>query len=385
MDQEQILRDRLAGLGAPPSVITIDWALPAARRRARRRRRAAALAGVGTALAVGALVAVPKLVLGGGPAPGPALPAATPTATREPVCTVVALPLPSGATGVAGAGVDPTGRYILGHTDDAGQDFHPVLWTDGVAARLSMPTRSVQLTDVNSAGVVVGLAGGDGAEDRVFRYAGGRYTMLKMPSGNWHPYPEPRINEAGDVLINAEPAGNSGGAGTIVLLWPAGSTTPTKLPLPKGASGHDLADDGSVVGGIVRDGVVDSAWVWDRTGKGHRLSTPKGKQSSALAVSGDWVTGGIWESGDTVLWDRRTGAVAADLAADSDPGIAVNAAGLMIDSEGRLIRDGRVTELPAGGAGRAARASAVSDSGLVVGVVTETNGDRVAGATAWQC
>ncbi|BCJ41858.1 hypothetical protein GCM10010168_75460 [Actinoplanes ianthinogenes] len=385
MDQEQALRERLAKASAPPSRVSIDSVLPAAQRAARRRQ--ALWAGAGVALAVGALVTVPNVLLGDErapavtAAPSKATPSAVAPSTSIPEndCRMRELPVPKGMTGVEADGIDPTGRYIVGHATKK-QDFLPILWTDGKPEALPMTAKSVQLSAVNPNGVVVGLSS-DGTEDEVFRYANGTYTTLRMPPGEWHPYPEPVVNAAGDVLINAEPRGNIEGKGAIVLLWKAGSTEPVRLPLPKGAHGSALADDGTIAGAIYSGG-AKAAYVWDQQGTGRKLKTPAGQRTAGYAMRGDWVTGGVWEPGHAGLWNLRTGAL-TEITAGDEPGEAVNASGWALTAGGRLIRDGRVVELPGPGAGRIVRSSGLSDGGLVVGGVELSDG--LMHPRVWQC
>jgi hypothetical protein len=369
VNDEQKLRERLEAIEVPASRVQLESLLPAARKQVFRRN--AGRAALGAALTVGALVAVPVVVLRPSAAPLPAgpAPAMKPTSSAPPppvACRVIALPVPAGFDEVTAAAVDPTGRYIVGNGTE-GQDFRPILWAGGKPQAIPVTADSVQATDVNSAGTVVGLLSDKGRDDRVFRYERGKMTELGLPKGKWHPYPEPDINTAGDILINAEPSGNSGGKDNIVLFWKAGSVDPIELPLPKNASAQALLDDGSVAGGLYRGSGADSAWVWDYAGKGTKLKIPAGRQGVAYGISGEWVTGGIWPPGSAALWNLRTGKL-VEVEGDQNPGMAVNAAGWVVDGTGRLLRDGTAVELPV--TDRKHTASMVrdiADSGLAVG------------------
>jgi hypothetical protein len=373
MNDEQDLRDRLRAVEVPPTQVRVDELVPAGRKRAFRRRTAQALGAL--VLATGVLLAVPAIVtrVGAAPAVAPvAASKAAPTAGASravPAVTckvVTTLKAPSGVHDAGVVSVDPSGRYIIGN-GSVGQDFRPVLWTDGVPRALPVPATSVQTSDVNSSGTVVGLYS-NGREDSVFKYENGTFTPLRLPAGKWHPYPYPRINTAGDILINVEPSGNSGGKGSKVLMWRAASTSAVELPLPKGANGMDLNDDGTIVGAIYKNGVATFGYAWTQQGKGTKLAVPAGKASAAYGVQGDWVTGGLWEPGSAALWNLRTGTV-VDLggsAADQ-----VNGQGWVV-VDGTVRRsDGVVVKLAGGKAGPA---KAISDTGLVVG-----------GLNAWQC
>lgn len=306
MNDEEELRDRLRAVDVPATRIEIDALVQAGRRRAFRRHSVQGAGGV--ALAAAVLAAVPSIVTAAGTHPG-AAPAGgrsvaatasadgTPTAAARTTsaprttpaasaggCPATELPVPAGMTDVTAGGVDPTGRYIVGNAV-VGQDFRPVLWTDGTPRALPVPGRSVQVTAVNASGIAVGLVE-DGEQEYVFRYEDGAYTRLRTPAGKWHVYPTPAVNASGDVVINAEPRGNSGGKDSIVLLWRAGSTAAVKLPLPAGANVHAITDDGTVVGAMYRNGVAKAAYVWDQRGRGRKLAVPAGETGAAYAAQG---------------------------------------------------------------------------------------------------
>ncbi|MFI7429789.1 hypothetical protein ACIBPB_22585 [Micromonospora sp. NPDC049836] len=409
MNEEQELRARFEAVEVPPSRLEVDALVRAGRRRAFRHRSFQGAGGV--ALATAVLLAAPSILTDAGgaqPAAGPADPSAatgpaarpaTPPAPTEPAvpasaggasraptapgvsCPVTELPVPPGMTDVAVAAVDPTGRYVVGNST-VGQNFRPVLWTDGQPRALPVTAESVQATAVNPAGVVVGLVQ-DGPVEYVFRYEKGRYTRLRTPAGNWHVYPSPAINEAGDIVINAEPSGNVGGKGSIVLLWRAGSTAARKLPLPQGANAFAVTDDGTIVGAMYRDGTAVAGYAWDQRGKGRKLAAPAGEKAAAYAARGGWATGGLWPSQTAARWDLRTGKV--DQLKTAGPGDAVNAAGWVV-AQGSLVSAGGPVGLDVP-SGQRAVAVAVSDTGLVVGQARSDDGAgrQNLGPRAWRC
>ncbi|MGX6608068.1 hypothetical protein ACWKSP_39005 [Micromonosporaceae bacterium Da 78-11] len=380
---EDRLRDRLRAVEVPPSSLRIDALVRAGRRRAFRRRTAQAAGGV--ALVTGVLLAVPSLITTAGVQPviqtdtSRRLPATPSSATKSAPtgCPMTTLPVPAGRHEVSVAGVDPSGRYVVGN-GFSGQDFQPVLWTDGKAQAMKSIARSVQATSVNADGIVVGLVT-DQKQDYVFRYEKGVYQRLSTPVGRWTIYPYPMINAAGDVVINAEPLGRSGGADSFALLWKAGSTKATRLPLPTGANALDIGDDGTLFGAVYRNGVGVSANVWDQKGKGRQLPTPAGQVGLAYAAQGEWVTGGLWPAETAALWNLRTGAVTS--LPTSGPGEAVNSAGWVV-SAGAMIRDGAAAAL-AVPHGQTSKAIGVSDHGLVVGQARAGTADL--GPRTWQC
>ena len=390
MNEEQQLRERLDGITVPPSRIDMAVLVRDGRRRARRRSLRAA---GGAAVAAAVLVAVPTILTRTETAPTvPAVSspasvfAATPAAPSS--CRVTKLPVPASVKGATPVAVDPSGRYIVGNTT-VGQNFRPLVWTDGKPRALSVPAESVEATSVNASGVVVGLMA-DGPRTYVFRYVDGTYTKLTMPKGSWNPYPEPAINAAGDIVINAEPSGNMEGKDSIVLLWKAGSKTPTRLPLPAGANAHDITDDGTIVGGVYKDGVGVAAYAWDQQGKGRKLKTPAGQTGLAYAAQGKWATGGLWPSESPALWNLQTGeltklepekpAGTTPNPVTNGPGDAVNASG-WVAANGSVLRDGPSLEL-ARSTGVTIQPMGLSDTGLIVGY--ETKGDNYEART-WQC
>ncbi len=385
-DDEQELRNRLEAITPPPTRLELDGLVEAGRRRAFRRRSWQAAGGV--ALATAALVAVPTVVIGSRSRPEPVAPtlAAAPSSAGKPsapTCQGTNLRVPSGHQAVSATGVDPSGRYIIGQSF-SGQNFQPILWTDRTPKALPMIAKSMELSTVNAKGVVAGLGTDDANRDFVFRYENGRYTRMGTPPGDWHVYPVPEMNAAGDIVINAEPRGNSGGKGSIALFWKAGTKTAVTLPLPEEANVHDITDDGTIVGGTYQDGVGQDAYVWDQTGKGRKLKTPAGTASLAYAAQGNWVTGGYWtgqQDAEPVAWNLATGRVTK--LPRGGPGDMVNGDGWVV-ALGMVFVNGKQLALPAP-KGQQGGAQAVSDTGLVVGSTQEKDVSDTLRPRVWQC
>lgn len=383
MNDEQDLRDRFEAIPVPPTRVTVDALVEAGRRRAFRRRSWQAAGGV--ALATGLLVAVPTMVIGD-PAPPPTVVVAPTTSARPTppkACQDTILRAPAGVTDVAASGVDPSGRYIIGY-HSKGQNFLPLLWTDGVPRKLPLVAPSTQLTSVNRNGVVAGLAEGPNFQ-YAFRYENGRYTRLRTPPGMDWIYPYPTMNSAGDIVINAKPPRASGSHSGVSLLYKAGSSTPITLPLPTNANVYDITDDGTIVGGLQKDGGADSAYAWDRNGRSRKLESVPGRRSMVYSAEGDWATGGLWpEDGDATpaLWDLRTGKL-TQLRTAEGPGLAVNDDGWVL-ADNKLVRDGQEAPLPIP-PDQEIRALGVSDTGLVVGHAVTSVGNTIVAPHAWQC
>jgi hypothetical protein len=411
VNEERELRDRLEDLEVPPTRVEVDDLLNAGRKREGRRK--AGRAAAGAVLAVGVLMGAPSVLAGAfdnatldvaPSASTSASPSLTPSPARSKSalsrttpassirCQVAELPVPKGAKEVEITAVDPTGTYILGHSYSKG-GYHPILWTGGKAEVLDIPGKSVQLTDVNATGQVAGMIDIDN-EDYPFLWQNGSYQMLDLPPGKWHAYPEPEINARGEVVMNVEPRGNSGGDGSFAVLWKSGSTKATKLPLPTGANALDINDDGTVVGAIYKHGEgADTGWVWDQKGHGKELKPDAGQDNSAAYhTQGDWAAGGLWPSMEPGLWNLRTGEVIhlkTPAGADLPPALdgvgaadGVNAPGWIVAGGYVLLADGPLT-LPTA-KGTTAFATAVSDNGLVVGMARGGD-DKYTGPLAWQC
>lgn len=178
------------------------------------------------------------------------------------------------------------------------------------------------------------------------------------------------------------------GAARRVPAGRAGSTTPTRLPLPAGAGVRDIADDGTLIGTVYDNGVGVAAYTWDQQGNGRKLETPAGRTTGATAAAGDWIAGGQWPDMIPVLWNRRTGKL-VKVGATAKPGKegpgpaeAVNASGLVV-TRGSVYRGGRQLTLEAP-RGQTARATTVADDGLILGLTLDESGESL-GPKAWRC
>src|SRR5689334_843577 len=234
MDEDTDIRAFLASADPPPSRVDLTAVVADGDRRIRRRWYVA-VAGT-TAAVLAGLVAVPvALAAARGEPHRPSLvaspsPSSSPAVVERRTCVARSLQLPPGIKRAKATAVDPTGRYIGGQ-EDANRS-RGILWTDGKPAILPINEDWVEVDAVNEHGVATGIA---------------RYT---------HVFPQPAINAAGDIVVNAETAGSVEGAGSIAMIWKAGATQATRLPLP------------------VEDTVA-----------------------AGYAARGDWATGGVWAAG----------------------------------------------------------------------------------------
>lgn len=364
---EQELRERLDAAEVPPVRLTVEDLVGSGRRRVRWRRTWQAAGAV--ALATGVLLATPTVLFGHGGGQVP------PVAARPVRCPVEALALPPGAGPVSADAVDPSGRYILGN-EDAGppvaggglEKTRPVLWTDGRPRVLPLITTTARATAVNAGGVVVALAAVGGSQDwnAIVRYTDGRPARLDPPPGKWLFSGNVKINTAGDILVSA--ASHTTAA---VFLWPAGSTTGVRLPLPAGAAGFDRTDDGTIVGHVLSDhGRKLTSYAWDRKGNGRELTAPAGQDADVFAARGEWAAGNLRPSGAAARWNLRTGALTV-LDGVRGQAISVNVEGWIV-AGGGVYRDGAPVK-PAPG-----YPVAIADDGTVVGSLGPA-------PLAWRC
>jgi hypothetical protein len=404
---DELVRNYLSEVPLPAGRLDLPDLLETGQRRVRRRRvgqlgLAALVAVAVTGAAVSPLLLrspahrQPLLV---GASPVANVPAsASPSAGAAPgaACPITPLAVPAGVSGIKATTVDPTGRYI-GGAGSKGQDFVPVLWTDGVGQVLPIQRSSASVDSVNASGVVVGLATGKNNEDDVYRYYDGKVTYLKPPPGNWHVFPTPAINAGGDIVINAEPVNDPQSPDSFAFYWPAGSDTAVKIPLPKGANVFGITDDRVLVGGIYQNGVGTAGYTWDLTGKGTQLATPAGTTTVGYAIRGSWAAGGVWPAEvegvaaskhDPVgaVWNLSTGEL-TQLPVNL-PLNAVNAHG-WVTYGGTLWAAGKTRPLAAPQSADTYVGMNLSDGGLVVGYSQEprpsTDVAAVTAPVTWQC
>jgi hypothetical protein len=397
VDEERYEADArhwLDSVDAPPPRLEIAQIVQTGRSQARRRRLLTAGGGVAAALA--ATAAVPAMV---SPLLGDTQqPAAAPCDVSD--MEVSGLPVPEAALAVDSnrsnvdvqiAGVDPTGRYVVGNgviwsehessdgtvagRSGTGETTGMILWDEGRPTFIpNPPGESRTATDVNGSGVVIGGSGGSAQDPWVYRQ--GEVTDLPAPT-NYRQASAQAINTSGDVAGTAMDDDGH----VVVVIWPAEQLDqPIVLTEPAfGATVHGITEDGLVVGGIetgtpIGNGetlMTSSPHLWTEAGDGRNLELPSGVTGADMtSIGGDWAVGLAWRpaSGDSdrsdssmpadmspvpVRWDVRTGAV--EELDTGNPSLlraeAVSAAGdvVMISwdlSEIALFRDGRAFRLP---------------------------------------
>ena len=414
MTDEEDIRGLLEAAPAPPPGVDIGGVVDRGR-RAVARRRTAGVAGAGSLalVLVAATVAVLGVRSGSGHTPATTLagsksgkpeatashpsqpgtttrpyettPSTPPPAAATVTCAATALAVPAGYDNVSAGIIDPSGRYVGGEST-IGQDFVPIMWIDGVPRVVPAHGQSAEIGAINSHGVAVGTILSNNYRDQViFRYQDGVLTKLRSPvPKSWNLYPQPYINEAGAIVVNAEPPGHSGGDGSIVIEWSPGATTGHVLAMREIddvlAIGGDFLAGGSYPGGIGQD-----ALVWDTDGGNARtLGHPAGMSALVYGVGGHFAVGGFWTADDRplpALWDLSTGKFTQPPL--NGPLQSVNAKGWTVDGTRAYLGGpiGAFGPLPGHSAGTA-NGVAIADDGTVAGDVADNDGTVPA---VWHC
>jgi uncharacterized membrane protein len=316
-----------------------------------------------------------------------------PSPTADPVpgtCALQQLPVPAGQPPKSVVtGGDPTGRYILGRAYPGGAS-HPVLiWDNGKVHAITMTGQDQELTDVNAAGVAVGVSvAATSDQPTAWVYQDGRLTRLAGDATTAN-----GINERGVI------AGSVGGKPAF---WSSAGSAPTMLTMPgSGWTGqvNAIDEDGTMVG-EVHSGPTHGAigYLWHPDGTGESLPVPvvDGKpvdQFTARSIRNGWVVG--WAALDVgptryiyaPRWNLRTGAVDAPGGLTAE---AVNDRGWIAGSLGQravLVDGGAPVSLPDLGGTRPPvtnTAYTISDDGTTLaGQVESADGDPV--AVQWHC
>jgi hypothetical protein len=264
--------------------------VPRAMREGRRRRRgwwaggslAALVAAVGTAIAVPVLTAdkptKPSVLL----PPDPVMPAS---------CTVEQLPLGQ-HTSADVAGVDPSGRWMVGVSDPSygGPQSAVLVWRDGELVTDLVPKKTgaaVTMSAINGSGVAVG--GTNQSPGVPYVVDGRTVTRLKGGAGR-----ATSINEAGVISGTLVKDGR-----WVAARWTSPDAEPALWPLPqdpKQTLVHALAADGTIAVGDV---------LWRPDGRTEKLRLPRVEEGrplfSATTFRDGWLYGAL-----SVLRDNRS-------------------------------------------------------------------------------
>ncbi|HCT76784.1 MAG TPA: hypothetical protein DGG94_03355 [Micromonosporaceae bacterium] len=296
---------------------------------------ALALAGIRLARADG-LEPLPPASPSPSPSPNPVPTRLSPPGRAPAVptnCVVQRLPIPAGG-GVASylSAGDPTGRYLLGNAPESGI----YLWDNGKAGPvLTAPGQDATPTDVNSAGVAVGISNLSSGRSVAWILRDGKFAQLRGAGAE-----ALAINENGTIVgtTNNEP-----------VVWRNADSEPEPLKLPAGESfgrATGISEEGLIVGYAMRasQDAPTRALVWMTDGSFLELpppaeyANPAPFQVMAGTIRGEWVAGRMLtqRGSDPVglRWNLRTGKV------ETIPGVlfilAINEHGWMGASENTL-------------------------------------------------
>lgn len=293
-----------------------------------------------------------------------ASPALATVGASDDQCRITTLPYPADTYRASADAIDPTGRYVAGagrRSTPTGNEPMLLVWSRGQLTTVDSPLAEI-VTDVNVRGVVIGNGFGDGV-GRPWRYRAGVLEPLPTPAGGARTV---AINRAGDIVgFGQDPAtGDSFG-----VLWPAARPgTVEVLSLPANAVPGGIADDGTIVGTA---GAFDAwtAWIRRPDGRVDPLTVPGAAKASATGLAGRYAIGFADLGYDTgaapVRWNLRDGSY-TDLATQLPWLEDVNARGVVIGGEW-VSRGSSVRALPGGGDRMNIGATAIADTGTIVG------------------
>lgn len=193
---------------------------------------------------------------------------------------------------------------------------HVVTWKAGAIHRdLGLPPGALEAqgAGINDRGDVVGnLTDATTGRIEAFLHRDGQFTRLQSLPGQYATYAWD-INNHGDIV------GTSNGGYPVI--WKAGSTTPTLLPVPAGRYPRSVArinDNGDIIGtttGIYP--VFNSAVMW-RNGEFIDLGVlPTGSEAYAYDINNAGVVVGTSTTGTPYGWHAVTWTVAQATGADT--------------------------------------------------------------------
>jgi hypothetical protein len=209
-------------------------------------------------------------------------------------------------------------------------------------------------------------------------------------AGRWHPY-SIYINDEGAIIANAEPENESGGVGSVTVLFKPGTATGVKLPIPSGSEVFGISDSGLIVGTLDLSASPSEqrGAVWDLNGALLRKLSFR-SYVDRLSPTGDLAAGSRFDDSthtrvSSFMWNLRTGDV-TDLGNRVTQPLAVNAQGWILDEAVGVVKGDSVVGLPPLQPGDGSRVSwgAMADNGAVVGQSVQASGVRST-PLEWRC
>lgn len=263
-------------------------------------------------------------------------------------CAIERLPLPAGVDDAEVTKGDPTGRYLIGESDDRSGYL---LWVDGEVDEFpdAPDITGWYPSDVNSSGVFAG-SGYAGDFERAVRYADGEYTVLPQPD-NLENATALGVNENGDIVgfgYNMETPTFE----KTPLYWPADQPETVRVlegPDPQKAdvSAFDIGDNGAVIGDWYGYPSGGGSYLWPDVDSEPRplLGSDGRDDASPFDARGNLAFG--WDSDHPrgVVWDLETGEVSAtykkfldSVNADGDVSFEDNWPAIVARSDGGFVK-----------------------------------------------
>ncbi|MEV6925753.1 hypothetical protein AB0M46_14805 [Dactylosporangium sp. NPDC051485] len=311
-------------------------------------------------------------------------------------CTPSALPEMPGDTPLKRTvdAIDPTGRWIVGHSS-----LGLLVWHDD---KVTNPVPRFVPAAVNASGAIGGFEVQADGKKRAAIVRGGGITRLPLPDGGVSSQVF-AIDANGDALGSATIEGKATWEYYLPVVWPAaGGVVPVVAPpdlqpkdsTPVGASA--LSDDGVMLGWVERDHRLVT-YRWNLDGTGTVLEDSPVFQ--AYRVAGDWVVGeGKVGPADVTTvataharWNRRTGTADA-MGAFQTIGLSATGRAFGVrdtaDFRPAVWHDGTVTALPLRNPARGeVLGGGISADGrtIVAGTGTREGKDGPIDITRWTC
>jgi uncharacterized membrane protein len=308
------------------------------------------------------------------------------------------MPALPGSTGTDVRGGDPGGHYQFGSSQDADDESHNVLWQEGTARELPIPTADGNATpaDVNQSGEIAALTREDD-DFQGWRYRNGQVTSLPSPQSARSAQPT-AINGGGGIVGTAfyAPQERDGYA----VVWSADNAV-RKLPRPDGfneARASDIDDDGTVVGYVQQWDYPNArllderAVAWSADGSWRFLAgLVPNAHTEALAIRNGRVVGTEQGRDHALAWDARSGE-ATELPTHGRP-VAINSHGSVALDPGNgdmtLLQQGVERPLPVADPNMSnGSVAALTDTDVVYGSDRVWDGDRQASVVQpvrWRC
>jgi hypothetical protein len=219
-------------------------------------------------------------------------PSATPRAlpTR---CAIERLPVPNGQRASLVTGADPSGRFVLGASEQSGLRKQVIVWDNGVPQVVTVPGEDQALYAVNSAGIAVGSSY-QGSTHRSWLYRDGKLTAL--PGS-----PAAHAQAVGETGILAGSRRLSETA-TVPVKWATPDSRPVDLQVPAGwtGTGSVVGADGTVLG-VLEQGRpnTQTGYVWAPEGTGRPIVAPAAgagerRWFAPKSISGRSVIGAVY-------------------------------------------------------------------------------------------